>query len=277
MEPYMIEQIKRILNAIDKKHPNVNPTFIYNEEWLIKLVLLWYNNHRKNDSLPFVDSAIWFSEPRLISPFVNKKLKCGETHTHSDGVIGNFNIGTGGRKSNLEFIDPFEEFIVLEAKIFSELSKKITNDPDYDQVARTVACMSYIIWLKTKALKNIKLGFYILAPKFDEKGKNNKLIENYNSYLNVDRVKEKIENRYKNYEKANKTKIPNEIKSWYEFFPDFIERIKGDKFFNLIYWENIIDEVEEKKDATYAICLKDFLKKCKRYNSKNADKEESEQ
>ena len=61
-----------------------------------------------------------------------------ELHTNAYGVIGEFVVGSAG-KSDLVLNENASHFVVLEAKIFSLLSKGVTHAPFFDQAARNVA------------------------------------------------------------------------------------------------------------------------------------------
>ena len=71
-----------------------------------------------------------------------------------------------GTKSGLRLTDDSKQFVVLEAKMFSPLSKKVSNAPNYDQATRTVACMAKTIEFSGREVDELdSVGFYVVAPK----------------------------------------------------------------------------------------------------------------
>jgi len=79
-------------------------------------------------------------------------------------VIGHFQIGNQA-KADFEIRPNTYQFIVLEAKIFSPLSRGITHAKDYDQAARSVACIAESFSLSSVEPEEISdLGFFVLEP-----------------------------------------------------------------------------------------------------------------
>jgi len=162
-----------LLKNFDPKNPSFRPTEIYNEGWLLRVLLNEYSQHNRTNKLfPFHNDATWYSEAMLPTKFkarskkvIGRKDKHAESRTNADGVIGHINVGKKG-KADLELADNATQFIVIEAKMNSKLSKGISNSDDYDQAARTVACMIETIRLN----ENVKLSeldvlkFIVLAP-----------------------------------------------------------------------------------------------------------------
>ena len=57
-----------LLKTFDPEHPNFRPTELYNEGWLLRIVLNEYSNHRiTNQLLSFQQGATWFSEAMINS------------------------------------------------------------------------------------------------------------------------------------------------------------------------------------------------------------------
>ena len=130
----------RALNTDDRHGP---ATLLYNESWLLRLVLGAAARGIRCLPEPFEPTARWFSEARLYTPFGSRKRGdvLAESVTHADGVIGQFEIGRSSR-AGLHLAADATQFIVTEAKMFSGLSAGTTRAPEYDQAARNVACAS---------------------------------------------------------------------------------------------------------------------------------------
>ena len=119
----------RLLSYIDSEKPNFPPTTLYNEGWLLRLIVDWFSISGIADHpLSFPKDGHWFSEARLPSAFLPRKKgdPLAESHTNADGVIGHFVIGSTG-KTDLELIPNATHFVVLEAKLYSGLSKGVKN------------------------------------------------------------------------------------------------------------------------------------------------------
>ena len=144
------------------------PTDLYNEGWLLRLILNWFSMQKiKDHPLAFSESAKWFSEALLPTVFPPKSHKdpLGELWTHADGVIGHFKIGERG-KGGLSLMKNAHQFVVLEAKMFSKLSPGVTHAKYFDQAARTVACISEVLRkAKRKPEELSELGFSVMAPQ----------------------------------------------------------------------------------------------------------------
>jgi hypothetical protein len=66
-----------------------------------------------------------------------------EKWTHADGLGGHFSIGKEG-KTYLSLLHNTTHSVILEAKIFSNLSPGLKNDRYFDQADRNVACISEV-------------------------------------------------------------------------------------------------------------------------------------
>jgi hypothetical protein len=111
----IIMQIFNSINSKDNKEKNLLATELFNESWMLRLVLYWFNKH-ENRGKHFHDmpismnsSSCWFSEGRLESKFQD------EQYTRADGIYGNIKIGGKGN-SDVRLDNECKQFIVTEAK-----------------------------------------------------------------------------------------------------------------------------------------------------------------
>jgi hypothetical protein len=144
-----MNRIKAMLNDCSNGNRVIPPTVLYNEGWMLRLVLDWFARSKQdNHRLAFSDTARWYSEPLLPSTFLAryKGDKFAESYTHADGVIGNIKIGVSG-SGDLCIEPDANHFVVLEAKMFSKLAPGVTNASYYNQAARNVACISQVLKL----------------------------------------------------------------------------------------------------------------------------------
>ena len=181
--------VSELINSFDPSDPNFRPTEIYNESWLIKLVM-HYASSIKDPNFPinFHTGSTWYSESLLPTTFKARYQgdKLSESRTNADGVIGHFHIGKQA-KADFELSTAASQFIVLEAKMFSPLSPGVTNARYYDQAARSVACIAEAISLSGVEPGQIdNIGFFVLAPEVSiDQGK-------FNNQLSKSSIQEKL-------------------------------------------------------------------------------------
>lgn len=208
------DAIVKMLTAADTEDAVFPASELYEEGWMLRLIL--FSAAQGINCLPFTfaKTSKWYSEAELASPFLRQYGgdDLAETYTEADGVVGHikFRLGT---KGGLELRKDAEQFIVIEAKMSSLFSQGTTNAPDYDQAARTVACMATIIEQSHIPLSNFpakSLGFYLIAP---DKQMRRGFFE---KQMTPESIKEKVLNRIKRYEEKGRTEDVKRLNSWYE-------------------------------------------------------------
>ena len=120
-----------LLTSYNPESPNFRPTEIYNESWLVKLVMAQASSIPTEDHpLSFLPGSSWYSEALLPTVFKARKGKdpLAESRTNADGVIGHFNIGQKA-KADFELLENSRQFTVVEAKINSPLAKGVKKAP----------------------------------------------------------------------------------------------------------------------------------------------------
>ena len=161
-------RIAEILLSAGNHASSLRPTELYNEGWLLRLVLDWSSTHATAPH-PFVfaPGARWFSEALLFSQFLPRFRgdQLSESWTHADGVVGHFSVGSSGRGDLV--LDPgAAQFVVVEAKLFSPLSAGTKNASGFDQAARNVACMAEVLRQAQRRPEAVsRLAFYLVAPQ----------------------------------------------------------------------------------------------------------------
>lgn len=144
------------------------PTELFNEGWLLRLTLDWFDRHR-TASHPFAPTsgAKWYSEALLASRFLPRRRgdPLAESFTHADGLVGHFEI-LPGERGEATVSDHAEQLVVIEAKLGSLLSKGVKNAANFGQASRNVACMAHIIRKAHMQPGDFSsLGFYVVAPE----------------------------------------------------------------------------------------------------------------
>jgi hypothetical protein len=247
----ILNKVQSLLASCSTDKSYFPPTILYNEGWMLRLILDCFSTLDVQDhQLTIPKGCRWYSEALLPSAFLprNRSDFLGESWTHADGVIGQFEIGKGA-KANLVLSSDATHFIVLEAKMFSKLSSGVKHASYFDQAARNVACMAETMKrAPCFPSKFTSLGFYVLAPKsqIDQ--------EIFKKDLNRDSIREKVERRVKEYggEKDNWL-LENFMPAW--------SCMKIDAF----SWEGLIDTIK-KYDPDTANELEQFYALCLQYN-----------
>ena len=180
------------LPYINQETPNFPPTILYNEGWLLRLAVDWFSNSGISDHpLSFPKDGRWFSEARLPSAFLPRFRgdPLAESHTNADGVIGHFTIGSTA-KTDLSLNPDASHLVVLEAKLYSGLSKGVTNATYFDQASRTVACIAEVLrQVDYMPATFTNLSYYILAPAEQIKART------FTRYLDKSSINDKVERK----------------------------------------------------------------------------------
>ncbi|HEY9707784.1 MAG TPA: hypothetical protein V6D48_06225 [Oculatellaceae cyanobacterium] len=247
------EKITALLESCAGKSAKFPPTLLYNEGWLLRLVLDWFSSHSvPNHVLAFSENAGWFSEALLPSPFLprHKGDPLAETWTHADGVIGHFRIGDK-RKADISLLPDATQFVVLEAKLMSGLSVGVKHALNFDQAARSVACIAEVLYRANRPAPSMKqLGFYVLAPK----GQIEQDI--FGEQMSLEAISEKVAQRVHEYDGTKD--------DWHSIW---FQSVRPSIELSLISWEEIIDTVR-KSDMTAADGLEEFYQKALKFNAR---------
>ena len=246
-----MDLISRLISSFDPAQPNFRPTELYNESWLIKIVLDQASEINDQDyGLIFMPGSTWFSEGLLPTAF--KKRFSGdifsESRTNADGVIGHIQVGKKG-KADLELDENASQFTVVEAKIGSPLSKGTSNAKYFDQAARNVACMAETIaraGLDPASLN--RLEFVVLAPQSSiDQG-------TFSKELDLESIQSKVKKRANAYE--------GELDNWY--FNHFKPTLNCITVKSLS-WESALEWISRHKPELDQE-LKAFYDECLKYN-----------
>lgn len=240
--------IELLLSSTATPH-HFPPTLLYNEGWLLRLVLDWFStNAVGSHPLAFAPDAHWFSEARVPSAFLSRGRGdiLAESRTNVDGVFGHCVVGSKG-KADLQLSPNATQLVFTEAKMSSGLSSNVKGADYFDQAARNVACIAELLWrVRRPAQEMSTLGFFVLAPKAQiTKGV-------FKANLQRSSISEKVEQRVRAYEGTKD--------QWYveAFVPAFTHMV-----IETISWEQIIEDVRQidqaggdELAAFYNLCLK---------------------
>jgi hypothetical protein len=247
----VMTRICAMMESCTTDSPLFPPTLLYNEGWLLRLVIDWFSmNNVPNHPLSFPRKAQWHSEALLPSAFLARRRgdRLAESWTHVDAAVGHFEIGKEA-KADLSLLPDAEHFVILEAKMFSRLASGVKNAKYFDQAARTVACVAEVLKRADRHPIDLsRLGFYVLAPQSQiASGK-------FDREMDCDSMRQKVEQRVEEYAGAKD--------QWYvEWFEPTLQRIE----IGVVSWEDLIGTIAE-NDSSSADSIEEFHEQCVRYN-----------
>lgn len=234
------------IEALNSLKEQINPTVIYNEGWMIRLLVMESLIQKlkiKNLDFAILATRNWSSEALIKSPFVGIKHN-KENHTHADIILGDFNVDynvNGETKLNEE---P-QVLGIIEAKMGSNLSKGTSNSKsNYNQASRSICCLSYI----TRNNPECELFFVVAAPLATI---NKYKIENQ---IKQEYINQQIKNRFKHSEVTYSPEIENQVNNCkitaisYEEWIDKLENNQVKKILNDFYKKCLFHNKIIKKD-----------------------------
>lgn len=249
-------RIVALLQKCDSTQPVFPVTELYNEGWLLRLVLDWFSQQpQKSHPLSFNPKSRWFSEARLPSQFLARYRgdRLSESWTHADGVIGHIKIG-GSRKTDTSLLLDANQLVATEAKLFSKLSPGVTNARFFDQAARYLACIAEMLNIAQRPASAFSdLGFYVLAPAEPiEAGA-------FERETRPTQILEKVSRRVEQY--------GGEKNQWLdEWFLPTLERID----IRCLSWEGIIEHIKV-EDPNFGGEIVDYYQSCLEHNRRQKE------
>lgn len=255
----MFERIEKILRACGTSEAVIPATELYNEGWMLRIILDWFAQNLEATQYPlFLGPGIrWFSEAWVPSPFLptSRGDPLSESWTHADAVIGNFDIGSKGQ-CDLTLRPDTKHLVIVEAKIFSKLSSGVKNAKGYDQAARTTACIAETLRRARKLPASFShLGFYVIAPAEQIKRE-----PTFRKKTSKESIQSKVKARVDSYE-------GREDKQWKDsWFHMYFLPMLGLIDIKCLAWEDVIDFVK-RHEPPYGNEISAFYRKCLHYNS----------
>lgn len=232
------DRLVRILRTCETDEGSrLPPTEIFNETWMLRLVLDAFQTlglHHKGLRIP--KDTRWYCEALLKSPFWPRTRtdKLGEGLTNADAVIGDFEIGG---KRPLRLKPDCRQFLVVEAKMFSNFSAGVRYAPKYNQAARSVACMAAAIQHSGKPLNGFdSLGFLVIAPvKHRRNG-----YSNLEEFMRPEKILAAVSDRVSAYEAAERTEATC-LRSWHDTqLSALVEHLANKGHLSVLSWEDLI-------------------------------------
>ena len=258
----ILTDIFKIMNSSITSKRLFPPTDLFNESWMLRLALQYHMDGGKCLPFPIYDNSSWYSEALIPSKFLLRYRgdPLAESWTPIDGVVGHFE-SHGDTKLGISLTREATQLIIIEAKMFSNLSTGTKNARHFNQASRIVACIGAMIDNSKKSLDDLKsLGFYVFAPK--------EMINrhHFNDKISKKKIAEEICQRVDGYKGQ---KGHGDLVKWYnEVMIALIERID----IQPISWEEIllkmIENVQE-KDLLTVKRIAEFYYLCLSFNQKS--------
>ncbi len=260
----MFKDLATIIELTDDETKRIiPPRLIYNETYLLRLIMFWFYNQDNfiinsdldrviRKSLVCANNARVYSNATLETPFrirvKGEKDLLAESSTVVSGVVGQFKVLYGKKKEKLVLLNSTSQFIVLEANISKPLKKGAKNLKKYHQIARDIGCMVQTLsHLDNPYLDN--LGLFVLAPESILK------LDTFKNFTYKPSIEEIMNERVKAYGDDDEKSI------FLELFKKLFQRIDID----CISFEDIIRFIK-KNDNDYGMQMEEFYDKCLLYN-----------
>lgn len=228
-----------IIKSIDGNQPNVNPTEIYNEGWMTRLLV--YHSIQEKLTLHGIDFGKiknWTSEALISSPFIHAKVN-REGYTHADMALGDFKVDYE-KEGKIHIPDTAKKFGIIEAKMGSNLSPGTTHAENYNQASRNLACIA-----QNTYNKKCETFFIVVAPY--------KKLKDHDIDGQINKWEEEIKARFAQYDIGDEIR-KNENK--------IIAKIKNMTICSMSYE----DWIKAFQDNECQNALWDFYKKCDKWN-----------
>lgn len=243
----MLKRVADLLARCGSDASVLPPTELYNEGWLLRLVLDWFDRNRTlSHQLSFLQGARWYSEALLPSRFLPQRRgdERAESFTHADGVVGHFTIASGER-GEVRLLPQPRQFMVTEAKLGSTLSSGTKNAPEYDQAARNVACIAHV--LDGVDLTTIeRLGFYVIAPDRQIK------VGVFRNLVTKESIYRKVAERVAKYQGK-----------WDGWFMGTFEPVLNHIDLSILSWESILATLPNNEESKG---IREFYALCQQFN-----------
>lgn len=256
------DRVLRLLRFCEREdEARFPPTDLFNEGWMLRLILDAFERlNIRQHPLSFDANARWYSEARLGSRFQAQRRddELAEGFTNADGVVGHFDF-RATTTAGLTLRPDAAQFVVLEAKMFSNLSRSTKNAPNFNQAARNVACMAAALADTGRPVSDYaSLGFFVVAPRPEQRGAARSNLE---AFMDPTLIKQRVHERISAYEEAARAEAPA-LRAWEQaYFLPLVSRLAENRRLAVLSWDECIDAVAA-ADAMTGEDLRDFYRRC---------------
>lgn len=248
----VINQIDNMMieeKSKDNDNLNLKGSYFFEEGWLTRLFVSWYVSNPDKFGLDVFpkdkESLSWYSEAGLPSPFRMTQLEGNNQNindgpTYADCIIGDFKRSPNGKSSILLEKDT-KNFVVIEAKTNSSLSRGVSNKDNYSQATRNIACLIHLMYQANIDEEDTsKINFVVITSRGSDKYKEIQFLMDPNvirQQLNV-RIQE-----FK--ERITSEKKAIEFEEFISYKDKVIDKILDSVL--LLTWEEIIEEIHDQE------------------------------
>ncbi len=256
----MKEILTKIINLTEDESKRIfSPKLLYNENYLLSLVMYWFLNnddHIVNSdtdrkickAFKCVENTRYYINATLETPFKvrnkGEKDPLAEPSANVSGVVGHFKVLYGKKKERVVLLKDANQFVVIETTMTTPLKKGIRCYKEYQQVARDISCMVQTLSHLENAFID-QIGLFVIAPQETLN------MESFKAYTYKKNIEDIVGKRVLQYGND-----PSK-KAFLELFTRLFSRINVD----CISYEEIIRFIL-KNDLDYGDKLENFYKLC---------------
>lgn len=165
---YVAGRMAAMMQSAAGKSPVFPPGTIFNEQWLLRLIIDWYATHAVVEhAFTLPPKGRWLSQALLPTAFGRgvRPTKLAEPPSEVDGVVGHVAFGET-EKGEVSLAADAKHLVVVQAKLFAGLSAGPANLKYFDEVARVSACVAETLSRANQQPADIpRLAFYVVAPQ----------------------------------------------------------------------------------------------------------------
>lgn len=246
------DELVALIAGLDQDARRMPATVVYNEGWMLRLLLAAAEVQAIGPIQRIAPPAQWFSEGQLPTPFGRQRGAYSESNTNADGVVGHFTIADRTR-AGLQISADAIRFEVFEAKMFAKLSRGIRGAENYDQVARTIACMAHALRLANRLPNDVKaLAFYVVAPEEQIEARR------FTQFLDPDHIRQRISDRIAQFPGPANA----DLNEWYDnWVCPLVQVLSARQSLVTLSWEDLLE-------AANLPFLRDFYNLCLKFNER---------
>jgi hypothetical protein len=255
------DTILRLLRSCESEAPPFPPTELFNETWMLRLVLDAVQRHEAEvGALRLAPLCRWYSEARLKSPFLPRRQgdPLGEGFTNADAVLGEFAFQSATRAGAI-LAPGARHFAVVEAKMFSGLAAGVKNIARWSQASRNLACMALALQEAGRPIGDYDLlGFWVLAPRLDRRLPNSRI----EAAMQPETIAQEVRERVAAYGAGGDAARHAALCVWEEqWFRPMLRHLEATGGLGVLTWDACIEAVAA-RDAEAGADLAAFYARC---------------
>ena len=181
----------------------------------------------------------------------------GEEFTNADALIGHFDFHESSR-AGLRLREGASQFVVVEAKMLSNLSKGTKNARAYNQAACNVACMAEAVAHAGQPIEaSGPLGFFVIAPERSGRRASQRLID---TAVSPASICEAVRTRVRLYRAAGRPESHELEARERATLAPMLDQMSAPGALGVLSWESCIERVA-REDRNCEAELADFYER----------------